>query len=87
MCLGLATNLTSEILLLEARDAVLAKVGGIGVLISNAADNQKVKADPCDEPKQWSRLENFPFAVRNADIVNRPDRRFPLLGHLWPGED
>lgn len=68
-CLGLAVDITSEASLLEARDAILAKFGRIDILINNAANNPKVEDDPQGEPKQWSRLENFPLAVWNADIA------------------
>ena len=68
-CLGLAADITSESSLLQARDAILAKFGRVDILINNAANNPKVEADPHGEPKQWSRLENFPVAVWNADIA------------------
>jgi NAD(P)-dependent dehydrogenase (short-subunit alcohol dehydrogenase family) len=68
-CLGLAADITSEASLLAARDAILAKFGRIDILINNAANNPKVEADPHGEPKQWSRLENFPLDVWNADIA------------------
>ena len=68
-CLGLAADITSEASLLEARNAVLARFGRIDILINNAANNPKVEADPTGEPKQWSRLENFPLEVWNADIA------------------
>ncbi|HLI75944.1 MAG TPA: SDR family NAD(P)-dependent oxidoreductase, partial [Acidobacteriaceae bacterium] len=68
-CLGLAADITSEQSLLAARDAILAKFGRVDILINNAANNPKVEADPAGEPKQWSRLENFPVEVWNADIA------------------
>jgi NAD(P)-dependent dehydrogenase (short-subunit alcohol dehydrogenase family) len=68
-CLGLATDITSEDSLMEARDVILAKFGRIDILINNAANNPKVEADPAGDPKQWSRLENFPLALWNADIA------------------
>ena len=72
-CLGLAADITSEASLLQARDTILARFGRIDILINNAANNPKVEADPLTgssrEPKQWSRLENFPLAVWNADIA------------------
>lgn len=68
-CLGLVADITNEASLIEARDAILAKFGRIDILINNAANNPKVEADPHAEPKQWSRLENFPLAVWNADIA------------------
>lgn len=68
-CLGLSADITSEHSLLEARDHILAKFGRVDILINNAANNPKVEADPQGEPKQWSRLENFPVEVWNADIA------------------
>ena len=68
-CLGLAADITSEHSLLAARDQILAKFGRVDILINNAANNPKVEADPAGEPRQWSRLENFPLAVWNADIA------------------
>ena len=66
-CLGLAADITSEESLLQVRDAILDKFGRIDILINNAANNPKVEADP--QGKQWSRLENFPLDVWNADIA------------------
>ncbi len=66
--LGLAADITSEHSLLEARDAIMARFSRVDILINNAANNPKVEADPHGEPKQWSRLENFPLEVWNADI-------------------
>jgi NAD(P)-dependent dehydrogenase (short-subunit alcohol dehydrogenase family) len=68
-CLGLAADITSEASLEAARDAILAKFGRIDILINNAANNPKVESDSAGEPTQWSRLENFPLAVWNADIA------------------
>ncbi|MDP9049911.1 MAG: SDR family oxidoreductase [Acidobacteriota bacterium] len=68
-CLGLAVDITSEVSLLEARDAILAKFGRVDILINNAANNPKVEDDSQGKPMQWSRLENFPLAVWNADIA------------------
>jgi NAD(P)-dependent dehydrogenase (short-subunit alcohol dehydrogenase family) len=68
-CLGLEADITSESSLQGARDAILGKFGRIDILINNAANNPKVEADPNAQPKQWSRLENFPLEVWNADIA------------------
>jgi NAD(P)-dependent dehydrogenase (short-subunit alcohol dehydrogenase family) len=68
-CLGLAVDITREDSLLETRDAIMTRFGRIDILINNAANNPKVEADVHGEPKQWSRLENFPLAVWNADIA------------------
>jgi NAD(P)-dependent dehydrogenase (short-subunit alcohol dehydrogenase family) len=66
-CLGLAADITSEESLFQVRDAILDKFGRIDILINNAANNPKVEAEP--QGKQWSRLENFPLDVWNADIA------------------
>jgi NAD(P)-dependent dehydrogenase (short-subunit alcohol dehydrogenase family) len=66
-CIGLAADITSESSLLGVRDAILEKFGRIDILINNAANNPKVEADSTG--KQWSRLENFPLDVWNADIA------------------
>ena len=66
-CLGLAADITSEASLLEARDAVMAKFGRVDILINNAANNPKV--EDAKPGQQWSRLENFPVEVWNADIA------------------
>ena len=66
-CLGLAADITSEASLNAARDAILAKFGRIDILINNAANNPKV--EDTKPGQQWSRLENFPLEVWNADIA------------------
>ncbi|MDT7817559.1 MAG: hypothetical protein QOJ42_7475 [Acidobacteriaceae bacterium] len=66
-CLGLAVDITSEVSLLEARDAIVAKFGRIDILINNAANNAKVEDQKPGQP--WSRLENFPLDTWNADIA------------------
>jgi len=62
--LGLAVDITSEDSLLAARDCIICEFGRIDVLINNAANNPKVE----DGNMSWSRLENFPLSVWNADI-------------------
>jgi NAD(P)-dependent dehydrogenase (short-subunit alcohol dehydrogenase family) len=66
-CLGLVVDITSELSLLEVRDAIVAKFGRIDILLNNAANNPKVEDQKSGEP--WSRLENFPLATWNADIA------------------
>ncbi|MEO6922899.1 MAG: SDR family oxidoreductase [Bryocella sp.] len=69
-CLGLSADITSESSLEAARDAILANFGRIDILINNAANNPKVEASDTNKPtQQWSRLENFPLEVWNADIA------------------
>lgn len=64
-CIGLAADIGHEPSLLEARDRILAQFGRIDILINNAANNPKVE----DTKEQtWSRLENFPLAVWDADL-------------------
>lgn len=67
VCLGLATDITSEHSLEEARDHILAKFGRIDILINNAANNPKVEDQKPGQP--WSRLEHFPLETWNADIA------------------
>lgn len=62
--LGIATDITNEASLQEARAQVLESFGRIDILINNAANNPKVE----DGSTAWSRLENFPVDVWDADI-------------------
>jgi NAD(P)-dependent dehydrogenase (short-subunit alcohol dehydrogenase family) len=63
--MGLETDITSEDSLEKALCRILEKFGRIDVLINNAANNPKVEDA---KQKSWSRLENFPLDVWNADI-------------------
>jgi len=62
--LGIASDITSESSLHEARAQIIGKFGRIDILINNAANNPKVE----DGNMTWSRLENFPLDVWEADI-------------------
>jgi len=62
--LGMASDITSESSLESARTRILEKFGRIDILINNAANNPKVE----DGKTTWSRLENFPLDVWEADI-------------------
>ncbi|HUX28650.1 MAG TPA: SDR family oxidoreductase [Terracidiphilus sp.] len=62
--LGIACDITSETSLQSAREQVLERFGRIDILINNAANNPKVE----DGNTAWSRLENFPLEVWDADI-------------------
>ena len=62
--LGMASDITSESSLESARARILEKFGRIDILINNAANNPKVE----DGKTPWSRLENFPLDVWEADI-------------------
>jgi NAD(P)-dependent dehydrogenase (short-subunit alcohol dehydrogenase family) len=66
-CAGLAADVTSEHSLLEVNEEILKRFGRIDILINNAANNPKVEGDSTG--RQWSRLENFPLEVWNADIA------------------
>jgi NAD(P)-dependent dehydrogenase (short-subunit alcohol dehydrogenase family) len=62
--LGIASDITSESSLEKTRALILEKFGRIDILINNAANNPKVE----DGNTTWSRLENFPLDVWEADI-------------------
>lgn len=64
-CLGIDVDITREDSLIAARDQILAAFGKIDILINNAANNPKVEDG---NNKAWSRLENFPLDVWDADI-------------------
>lgn len=64
--LGCATDITKadQVSLLLA--TVLDGYGRVDILINNAANNPKVEASSGDS---WTRLENFPLGVWEADIA------------------
>lgn len=62
--LGLSCDITSESSLEGARELILEKFGRIDILINNAANNPKVE----EGSTAWSRLENFPLGMWDADI-------------------
>jgi len=62
--LGIRADITSEASLEEARAQIREKFGRVDILINNAANNPKVE----DGNTSWSRLENFPLEVWEADI-------------------
>jgi len=62
--IGLACDITSEPSLETCRSEILNRFGRIDILINNAANNPKVEAGNTG----WSRLENFPLEVWDADI-------------------
>jgi NAD(P)-dependent dehydrogenase (short-subunit alcohol dehydrogenase family) len=64
-CLGLAADITSPADLERVRARVMAVFGRIDILINNAANNPKVE-DP--NGLAWSRLENLPLEVWEADL-------------------
>src|ERR1035438_924812 len=63
-CLGLAVDITNETSLKETCTLIIQKFGRIDVLINNAANNPKME----DGTATWTRLENFPLEVWDADI-------------------
>ncbi|MGA8729379.1 MAG: SDR family NAD(P)-dependent oxidoreductase, partial [Terracidiphilus sp.] len=63
-CIGLVADITDEAALNDARDQIIQKFGRIDILVNNAANNPKVE----DGTTTWSRLENFPLEVWDADI-------------------
>src|SRR5580692_11822508 len=63
-CLGIGCNITLEPSLENAKARILERFGRIDILINNAANNPKVE----DGNSAWSRLENFPLEVWDADI-------------------
>jgi NAD(P)-dependent dehydrogenase (short-subunit alcohol dehydrogenase family) len=64
-CVGLKADITNETSLLDVRGKIIQKFGRIDILINNAANNPKVEDW---DGQTWSRLENFPLEVWEADI-------------------
>ena len=64
-CIGMVADITSEASLIDVRDHLLRRFGRIDILINNAANNPKVEDT---QGQAWSRLENFPLEVWDADI-------------------
>lgn len=63
--MGVKTDITNKAAVEALLDAVLKKFGRIDILINNAANDPKVKA----EDSSWSRLENFPVELWHQDIA------------------
>jgi NAD(P)-dependent dehydrogenase (short-subunit alcohol dehydrogenase family) len=63
--LGLAADITDLAQVESVRDRILAHFGRIDILINNAANNPKMEAR---DGKNFTRLENFPLDVWEADI-------------------
>jgi len=66
LCLGIKTDITNKNEIQALCNVVLQKFGHIDILINNAANDPKVKAD---EDSTWSRFENFPIELWNQDIA------------------
>ena len=64
-CVGLEADITNEASLLDVRNQIIRQFGRIDILINNAANNPKVEDG---DGQTWSRLENFPLEVWEADI-------------------
>jgi NAD(P)-dependent dehydrogenase (short-subunit alcohol dehydrogenase family) len=64
-CIGLAADITDEASVIESSRRIMAKFGRIDVLINNAANNPKVEEAA---KRAWSRLENLPVSVWDADV-------------------
>jgi NAD(P)-dependent dehydrogenase (short-subunit alcohol dehydrogenase family) len=62
--IGIVGDITQESSIQQARDQILRRFGRIDILINNAANNPKVESGNM----AWSRLENFPLEVWDADI-------------------
>lgn len=65
--MGIKTNITKKAEIESMLDTVLKRYGRIDILINNAANDPKVKAN--DENIVWSRFENFPLENWNQDIA------------------
>jgi len=64
--LGIEADITSLGALQTVRDEVLSRLGRIDILINNAANNPRVEAA---SGSQWTRVENFPIDVWDADLA------------------
>lgn len=64
--IGIGTDVTNKTEVEMLLDTALKRFGRIDILINNAANNPKVKAN---EDSSWSRFENFPIELWNQDIA------------------
>jgi NAD(P)-dependent dehydrogenase (short-subunit alcohol dehydrogenase family) len=64
-CLGLDADITNEASLVEVRGQIIRRFERIDILVNNAANNPKVEDG---DDQTWSRLENFPLDIWDADI-------------------
>ncbi|MDP2875643.1 MAG: SDR family oxidoreductase, partial [Holophaga sp.] len=64
--LGISADITHPEHVNAMVDAVLAEFGRIDILINNAANNPKMESAT---GTNWTRLENFPLSVWEADIA------------------
>jgi len=64
--IGIGTDITNKTEVEALLGAVLKRFGRIDILINNAANNPKIKAN---EDSSWSRFEKFPIELWNQDIA------------------
>ena len=64
-CIGVGADITDEASIVQSSRRIMVKFGRIDILVNNAANNPKVEDG---EKKAWSRLENLPLSVWDADI-------------------
>lgn len=64
--MGSRVDITKPEQVRELLDTVLSRFGRVDILINNAANNPKVESPA---GLAWSRLENFPLAVWDADLA------------------
>lgn len=64
--LGCVADITSQIEVQALLGTVLDQFGAVDILINNAANNPRVEST---ESKDWSRLEDFPLEVWDADLA------------------
>jgi len=64
--LGCVIDITSAPQVTTLLETVLEHFGAVDILINNAANNPKVESS---SGHAWSRLENFPLAVWEADLA------------------
>lgn len=66
VAMGSRVDITRPDQVRELLDTVMARFGRVDILINNAANNPKVESPT---GLAWSRLENFPLAVWDADLA------------------
>lgn len=64
---GIRTDITKKTEVEALLDGVLKRFGQVDILINNAANDPKVKAN--EDSKVWSRFENFAVEQWNQDIA------------------
>jgi NAD(P)-dependent dehydrogenase (short-subunit alcohol dehydrogenase family) len=64
---GITADITKPEQIHRMLEQVISQCNGVDILINNAANNPKVEAGT--DSQTWSRLENFPISVWEADIA------------------